>query len=371
MRIVYTGGGTAGHVFPALAVHRVLEERVPGLEAVWIGSRKGPERGWVEEAGVRFYGVPAGKWRRYLSVKNVVDVGRVGVGVMASLLLLRRLRPRVVFSKGGYVAVPPVIAASILGIPVVVHESDLDPGLATRITARYASRILTSWPETATFFPREWEPRVVCTGNPVRPEVRSGDPGKVREFFPVRPGRPLLLVLGGSQGARQVNELVWAALPRLLEWCEVIHQTGPDVERAPRREGYHPVAFLGRELPHVLSAAQVVVSRAGAGAVAELAACGKAAVLVPLGRELGSRGDQVRNARRLAERGAAVVLEGGEAVPARLVQVVEGLMRDEGRRRALEERIRELARPDAAEAIARVLEGFLSESPTRRHGGDE
>ena len=134
-------------------------------------------------------------------------------------------------------------AASSLGIPGVVKDTDPDPGLPTRITARYASRILTSWPETATFFPREWEPRVVCTGNPVRPEVRSGDPGKVREFFPVRPGRPLLLVLGGSQGARQVNERVWAALPRLLEWCVVTHQTGPDVEWAPRPGRLTPIGL--------------------------------------------------------------------------------------------------------------------------------
>ncbi|MEM5948834.1 undecaprenyldiphospho-muramoylpentapeptide beta-N-acetylglucosaminyltransferase [Spirochaetia bacterium 38H-sp] len=361
MRIVYTGGGTGGHVFPAVAVHSELEKRVDGLEAFWIGSSSGPERGWVEDAGIVFYGVFSGKLRRYFSLCNVLDVFKVFIGFLQSFFILLRLRPDVLFSKGGYVAVPPVVAAKVLGIPVVIHESDFDPGLATRITCRFARKILLTYEETVSFFAPEFRDRCVATGNPIRASVLDGSAERAGEFFPLD-DRPLVLVLGGSSGARQVNELVWAVLPRLLEHVQVIHQAGAFADEAPVYEGYHCVEFMSYELAHVLARADVVVSRAGAGAVAEFAALGKACVFIPLGKEYGSRGDQVRNASYLAGNHAAVVLAGDDANPDSLFSAVMRLVSSPSERSLLSERIASFSRPDAASAIADVIVSCVQHS---------
>lgn len=358
MRIVYTGGGTGGHVFPALAVHSAIKKDFDDVEAFWIGSSSGPERRWVEAEGIAFYAVPSGKLRRYFSLRNFVDFFKVFAGFVKAFFILLRIRPDVVFSKGGYVAVPPVIAARLLGIRVVVHESDFDPGLATRITSRFADRILLTYEDTVSFFRPELRSRCVVTGNPVRAAVLSGSADAASEFFSLDE-RPLLVVLGGSSGARQINELVWASLPGLLDYVQVVHQAGRDAAKAPSYPGYHCVEFMDKELPHVLARASLVVSRAGAGAVAEFSALAKACIFIPLGREYGSRGDQVRNAAYLAERGAAVVLAGDDAAPDRLVSEVVRLVSSPEKREELARRIFSFARPDAAFSIAGEIAGCI------------
>lgn len=347
---MFTGGGTAGHVYPALAVIGALG---PGFQVSWIGSRSGMERRLVREAGIPYHAIPAGKWRRYLSAANLVDVLRVFAGIVAALVVLMRERPALLFSKGGYVTVPPVIAARLLRIPVVTHESDTDPGLATRINSRLADLVLTSFPETAAWFPARLRKRVVTTGNPVRERFFRADAAAGRAALGARGDAPILLVLGGSLGSESVNRLVRSALPRLIERCLVVHQTGSG-DFAPSQVGgrYRPVAFVGEELPDLMAAATLVVARAGANTLAELAACGTPALLLPLDLS-GSRGDQIRNAAYFAAKGAAQVLV--DAGPQELADAVIGLLDDPGRRASMAAAMRKLAAPGAAARVASVL----------------
>jgi UDP-N-acetylglucosamine--N-acetylmuramyl-(pentapeptide) pyrophosphoryl-undecaprenol N-acetylglucosamine transferase len=351
-RIAFTGGGTAGHVYPALAV---IDALGPGWDVSWIGSARGMERDLVHEAGLRYHGIPSGKWRRYLSLSNAVDMLRVIGGLAVAVAVLLRERPALLFSKGGYVTVPPVVAARMLGIPVITHESDTDPGLATRINARFAQVIVTSFEGTGEWFPREQRGRVVNAGNPVREIFHRRDAQRGRTALGVSAGVPVVLVLGGSLGSEGVNRLVRESVPRLVERCVVVHQTGArDFAPAPPdlSARYRPVPFFHAEIADVIAAADLVVARAGANTLAELAVCGAPCLLLPL--ELSqSRGDQVRNAAYFETRGAAEVFRGSKAGD--LCASVLGLLDDPGRRRAMSAAIASLAVRDAAARIAAII----------------
>jgi UDP-N-acetylglucosamine--N-acetylmuramyl-(pentapeptide) pyrophosphoryl-undecaprenol N-acetylglucosamine transferase len=356
--IVFTGGGTAGHVFPALAVMDELAPRWQG-RVVWIGSSGGMERDILRRRGVPYYGIPTGKLRRYLSPANVLDLFRVAAGFFAALGILSKERPRLVFSKGGYVTVPPLAAARLLGIPSFTHESDLNPGLATRINARSAERVLVSFAESAGYLRPALRAKVAHTGNPVRRSLLAGDPAAGRSFAGCPPGRPLLLVLGGSLGSAFINGAVERGLAELTSRCCVVHQMGAAhylhdgaEARASSLPGYRAVAFLDEELPHLLAACDLVLCRAGANTLWELAALGKPSVLVPLSGQ-SSRGDQLENARHFAERGAALVVP--EEDGARLVAEVLRLLEDRPRLQEMGRKARELGRPEAAARIAELV----------------
>jgi UDP-N-acetylglucosamine--N-acetylmuramyl-(pentapeptide) pyrophosphoryl-undecaprenol N-acetylglucosamine transferase len=352
-RIAFTGGGTGGHVYPALAV--VEEMKTLGADGVfWIGSARGMERGILRDRGIRYYGVPAGKLRRYLSVRNLFDLVKIGFGFLASLVVLLRERPAVLFSKGGYVSVPPVAAAWLLRIPVLTHESDLDPGLATRINARFAETVLTSFPETAGHLPPEVRSRVVCAGNPVRPALITGRAEEGRRRVGCAEDWPLVLVLGGSLGSQTINRLVEGSLPELTARCFLVHQMGGAHFKPSTVKGYHTAAFLHEELPDLLAAADLVICRAGANTLWELAALGKPALLIPLGRA-ASRGDQIGNARYMERHGAAAVLLEEEATPGRLAAIVRGLLQDPSALGQMARQASSLGRPEAAREIARIL----------------
>lgn len=348
--IAMTGGGTAGHVFPGLAVAEELARRWAG-RVFWIGGRSGMERQLVERAGLPFHGIPAGKLRRYFSLRNLTDVARVAAGVAASLAILRRERPAVLFSKGGFVSVPPVIAARLLGIPCITHESDFDPGLATRINMRFCRSVCVSWPQTLSYLPAEASGRAVVTGNPVRAALAQADPARGRAFVGCPAGRPLLLVIGGSLGSSPVNRLVSQCLEGLLEAAFVAHQMGERDYAPSTVPGYFTAGFVAEEMPHLLAAADLVVCRAGANTLAELAFLGRPSILIPL-PATGSRGDQLRNARMFGEAGAAVVLEEEKADGAALLAAVTSLLGEPSRLAGMGGRAKALARPDAAAAIA-------------------
>ena len=366
-RIAFTGGGTAGHVFPGLAVLRCLEESPRGekghpiskrpLEFFWIGSRGGLERRILREAGIPYYGIPAGKLRRYLSFKNFTDVFKVAAGILASLIILIRERPDLLFSKGGFVSVPPVLAARFLKIPVIIHESDADPGLATRITSRFARRILVSYDETQDCFPPPRRRRVVVTGNPVRGEIFLGNREAGRKALGVAPGKLLLLVLGGSQGALEINELIGELAPRLVKKCRILHQMGGQTYKPSSVRGYDTRDFIGAELPDFLAAADLVVSRAGAGTLWELAVLGKPMLLIPLG-ERNSRGDQMRNAELFQSRGAAEVLS-GKVTPRRLEEALNRLLENPERRRTLSAASEAVVRGRGGAAAAELIRAEL------------
>lgn len=356
--IAFTGGGTGGHLYPGLAVIERLRELGFAGRIAWLGSQKESDRDIVEGAGVEFVALPSGKLRRNISLENAADAFRVLAGYAASLKALKELRPALLFSKGGYVSVPPCAAAAKLGIPYFTHESDLTPGLATRLNARRAERILVSYEETRARFPEAQRGRVLAIGNPIRASIRRGDAMKGRALLGVPEGLPVLLFLGGSQGARQVNELALAALPRLEGEAFVAHQTG---EAAAGAEGQADIAgryksyrYIREEMPDILAAADLVVGRAGAATLWECSALCKPMVLVPLCGS-GTRGDQVDNARLFAARGAAVALVGEEAKPERLLEAIRGMLGNRSALASAGAAARELAGTDAADAAARLI----------------
>jgi UDP-N-acetylglucosamine--N-acetylmuramyl-(pentapeptide) pyrophosphoryl-undecaprenol N-acetylglucosamine transferase len=356
--IAFTGGGTGGHIYPGLAVIAELK-RILSCRVFWIGANRGMDRAVVESAGLEFYGIPAGKLRRYFSPRNFADVFRTAAGFFAARKILVRERPALLFSKGGFVSVPPCAAAFTLKIPVFTHESDVSPGLATRINARFAEKIFSAFRETSCLFPPAARGRVVRAGNPLRPEFRDADAEKGRVFLGVSGDDPILLVLGGSLGARQINDLVQECLPRLTERFVVAHQTGrsaaPDI---PAGERYKRYPFIGPELPHVIAAAALVLCRAGAGTIWECASLGKPMILVPLAGS-GTRGDQVENARCLEEKGAALVLCGNvNACDA--ASAAERLLDDDAARARMASVALEFAAPDGARVIAEAIAERLS-----------
>ncbi len=342
--IVFAGGGTGGHIYPGLAVAEELKALAAarGFEAdiSWMGNSSGMDKDIVSKSlGGQgcisaFYGIPSGKLRRYFSLRNFLDAFKIVAGFFKSLFLLARLKPDALFSKGGFVSVPPCLAARILRIPYYTHECDFTPGLATRLNARGARKILLSYEQTAGYFKEGLAEKCVVTGNPVRPVFYAADDGGAaagRAFLGLSdsPGKPLLLVLGGSLGARQINGLVTENLDWLKERFIVVHQTGKafadEHPELMKRDGdYLPYAFIYAEMPSVLKAADVVLSRAGANSIWECAVCRKPMLLVPL-MGSGTRGDQVDNARFFARAGAALVLEGQDADSARLRAALEEL----------------------------------------------
>jgi UDP-N-acetylglucosamine--N-acetylmuramyl-(pentapeptide) pyrophosphoryl-undecaprenol N-acetylglucosamine transferase len=309
--IAITGGGTGGHIYPGLAVASFLKQK-GDFRIVWIGSESPLDRQIVEGGGggVVFYAIKSGKLRRYFSLKNISDILNIIAGFFGARKILKKERPLVVFSKGGFVSVPVCVAARSLKIKVVTHESDFSPGLATKINAVFADKICLSYDETAAFFARSTRKKCIVTGNPVRKEFYDASSDAGYSFLGVDKGKKILLVLGGSQGAKEINGLIEKCLAFLTERFVVVHQTGAadfDAAAKAQSDNYRPLAFIKEEMPDVLKAASLVIGRAGAGTVWECAVCGKPMLLIPLAGS-GTRGDQVENARYFEKHGAAVSL---------------------------------------------------------------
>ena len=318
-KIVLTGGGTAGHVMPHIALLPRMKKA--GWDIHYIGSR-GIEKKLAAEHGIPFHQIPTGKLRRYLSYQNLVDVFRVLVGIVASLLILLRLRPGLVFSKGGFVSVPVAIAAWILRIPVVTHESDATPGLANRLIAPCSRFILCSFPQTLAYLPRD---RSCFTGTPIREELRAGSLAEGFRLcgFDRQDHRPVLLIMGGSQGAGPINRLIQDSLDELLRDFRIIHLTGPGKGSGIRKTGYKSMEFAGPELAHLFAASDAVIGRAGANSIFEFLALKKPMLLIPL--ERGSRGDQIRNTESFVRSGWALSASERELTPDDFCQQVRRL----------------------------------------------
>lgn len=361
--ILIAGGGTGGHTSPGLAIAALLRGR--GLACAWIGSRNGVEARRVPEASIPYFAIPTGKLRRYWAWANVTDLAvRVPAGVAASHRLLGRLRPRVVFATGGFVALPVVVAAALRRVPIVIHEQTAVPGLANRIAARLAHRIALTFPDTLGRFP---PPRGVVTGNPLRPELRSGARADAIARFRLDVTLPLIYVTGGAQGAHRINRAVGEVLAPLLESAQVIHQCGDNPTTGDRqwleaRRAALPsalarrhtiVPYVGSELAAVYAATALVVARAGAGTVNECCQLGVPALYIPLP---GTSGDeQTANARLVERAGGAATLPQAVLTPARLLAEIRRLLAEPGRLKDMGERARRLAVPDAAERIVALL----------------
>jgi len=302
--LVLTGGGTAGHVMPNLALVPRLREL--GWSLHYLGSSAGPERDLVQSSGIPFHPIATGKFRRYFSWKNFTDPFKVILGAAQAFSLLGKLRPAAVFSKGGFVAVPVVYAAFLRRIPVVLHESDLTPGLANRLCLRLCRRICASFPETLEHLPPD---KAVLTGTPVREELLKGGRDAGLNWLGFTSQKPVLLIMGGSQGAAALNRCIRSALPELEGRYQVVHLCGPGRidPLLQGLQGYRQFEFLGKELADVFAASDRAVSRAGANSLFELLALRKPGLLIPL--PLGaSRGDQILNARSFVRRGFAAML---------------------------------------------------------------
>jgi UDP-N-acetylglucosamine--N-acetylmuramyl-(pentapeptide) pyrophosphoryl-undecaprenol N-acetylglucosamine transferase len=302
--LILTGGGTAGHVTPNLALIPKLEELE--VEIFYVGRKSGIERGLLEKTDVPYYGISAGKLRRYFDLRNISDIFLVGAGFVQSFFLLRKLRPQVVFSKGGFVSCPLVWAAWLNRMPVIIHESDLTPGLANKLSAPFAERICYSFPETAPTIPPE---KAVFSGIPIRESLLRGQAAKGRGLCSFTDSKPVVLVSGGSQGAESINKTVRTGLDQLLTQYNLCHICGQGSLDAAleARPGYKQFEFVDEEWPHLLAMADMVVTRAGATTIFELVELRKPNLLIPL--TLGqSRGDQILNAQSFEKRGFSKVL---------------------------------------------------------------
>lgn len=329
--IAFTGGGTGGHIYPGLAVIQALREKGFAGRIVWIGSQKPLDRSIVEKEGIEYFAIPSGKLRRSITPKNLADAFRVMAGFIAARRLLTSLQPDLLFSKGGYVSVPPCRAAASLGIPYYTHESDTSPGLATRLNAGKAKRILLSWPRTASMLSASLQARVEVVGNPVRLSLFRGDAARGRTLLGAPAALPVIFIAGGSQGSRQVNGIVQAIRPSFAGKAFIVHQTGKELFdpalNAEKPGSYIALPYIGDEMSDILAATTLVAGRAGAGTVWESAALGKPMVLIPLTGS-GTRGDQVENAQMAEMAGAAVCLIGDKATPASVLAALSRYLDD-------------------------------------------
>jgi len=375
-RMIVTGGGTGGHTYPALTAIRTTSARLAGLgiglDVLWVGTATGLEARVAEREGIPFKTVATGKVRRssnplkLASPANIKDMGRVPLGAAQARSIVSDFKPDVVLSTGGYVAVPIGLAAKFCRRPLVIHEQTVRLGLANRALARAATRVAVSSEATLPLLPDSVRNSAVVTGNPVRPEVLMGRPDKAISALGLTGfdrTLPTVYVTGGAQGSVQINTAVRAILPWLLTQANVIHQCGAtSIEESRRyaaqlpgevRPRYMVTDFVGPELPDVLALAGVVISRSGAGTIAELTALGKPSVLIPLATSAGN--EQEHNAVHLQEAGAAVALVKDAVTPEGLRTAVGPILASPGKRQHMAQQARTVGRPDAADRLTDLL----------------
>ena len=319
-KIVMTGGGTAGHVTPNIALMPALQEA--GYEITYIGSYNGMEKELIEAQKIPYIGISSGKLRRYFDWKNFSDPFKVLKGYGQAISILRKLKPDVVFSKGGFVSVPVVLAAKHCHIPAIIHESDITPGLANKIAIRGAKKVCCNFPETMKYLPAE---KAVLTGSPIRRELFHGDAEKSLHYcgFPDH-SKPVLLIVGGSSGSKVINEAVRKVLPELLEQFYIIHLCGKGNldEKLKGVIGYAQFEYASAELTDMFALADLAISRAGANSICELLALHKPNILIPLSAA-ASRGDQVLNAKSFKKQGFSYVIEEEELTKDSLLSAVK------------------------------------------------
>ena len=352
-RVLLAGGGSGGSATPVLAVAQELRLVRPDVRFVYVGTRGGPEADLAAAEGLPYFGVSTGKLRRYWDRRNLTDPFRVATGVAQAYGLARRFRPQLAFAAGGFASVPPMLAARIAGAKTLVHQQDVEPGLANRLLVPFAQRITVTLPSSLEHFPAD---RSVVTGNPVRREFLEADPLRAIQALSLDAEVPLVVFTGGGTGALGLNRLVAAAASLLVERCQVVHLTrrGRSVPAQTDSPRYHAIEFLSAEMPHVMAAATLVVSRAGLGTLTELAALGKASIVVPM-----PRSHQWSNARAFERIGAVGVADQETLTPESLARLVLGLLDDKPRRERLGRAIAASMPRDAARRIAEELLGLL------------
>ncbi|MCR4740497.1 MAG: undecaprenyldiphospho-muramoylpentapeptide beta-N-acetylglucosaminyltransferase [Lachnospiraceae bacterium] len=347
--IVLTGGGTAGHVTPNIALLPALSEK--GYRVEYIGSKNGIERSLIKDYDIPYHGISSGKLRRYFSLKNLTDPFRVIKGFFEADRLIKEIKPDIVFSKGGYVTVPVVRAAKRNKVPVIIHESDMTPGLANRLCFSAAAKICCNFPETMAKLPGD---KAVLSGLPIRAELKSGDRSKAMEFTGIKGNKPVILVIGGSLGAVAVNLAVRSILDRLLRDFDIIHLCGKGKvdESLLNVAGYHQYEYIKDELKDMFALADIVVSRAGANAICEFLALKKPNLLIPLSAQ-ASRGDQILNAGSFERQGYSLMLSEDDITGEALYEKIIELYANKDRFR---ENMGKSTQNDAIDTIMRLIE---------------
>ena len=300
--IILTGGGTAGHVTPNLALIPELKKK--NYKIIYIGTENGIERSLVEKAGIEYHFVSTGKLRRYMSKDNFTDAFKVVKGIFEAKKLIKKLKPDIVFSKGGFVAVPVILGAKMNNVTVIAHESDMTPGLANKIAMPFAKKICTTFPETVKYM----KGKGVNTGTPIRKQLFEGDKNKGLEICGFDESKPVVMMMGGSLGAQKINKVLRADLKEVLEKYQLVHICGKgNVDSSINLKGYKQFEYVSEELPHIMAAADMVISRAGSNSISEFLALKKPALLIPLSAR-ASRGDQILNAESFKKHGYSLVL---------------------------------------------------------------
>ena len=363
MKVLVSGGGTGGHIYPALAVARLLEKQYQA-EILYLGSDDGLENELAPAAGFPLAIIKAGKLRRYVSWQTVTGVARVPVGMAQAVGIVRKFRPDVVFTSGGYVAVPAGLAARLNGVPLLMHQQDVPPNLSNRLIAPLATRISVAFADSLSYFPAH---KTLQLGNPVRQEIldiRQVSPQQARRQLQLDAELPLLLVTGGSQGARHLNQVVSRALADLLPHCQVLQISGKQLLQETRelseqvmadldaemRQRYRLVAYLNEEMPAALQAAELVLCRSGAATLSELAVLGKPSILVPLPPAIGSS-PQEANADMFGRKEAAQVIKDSELKRELLVNRVKSILTSNTLLQSMGEAASTFGKPDATQDI--------------------
>ncbi len=357
MKILLTGGGTGGHLIPLLGVVSELrkinaEKKLGEPEFLLITPASGFNEN-ISEAGIQIKTIKAGKLRRYFSWENLRDIFKIPIGIVQSLYHISKFKPDVVFSKGGFASVPPVIAAWILRVPIITHESDIVPGLANRIIASFASKILISFSAAEKYFDKN---KVILTGNPIRSDIVQGNRENALKFFKLSPDLPTVLIFGGSQGAQKINEMTLEILPSLIEKCQVIHQCGDkNYEEIKNKvsklnlkcpERYRVYPFIKDEMKDAYALAEIVIGRAGANSLAEIVALKKPNILIPLSTSANNH--QPKNAEFFTEKKASLVIDETVNNSQDLAKAIFKLLSDKNLQDQMEQKLSEIASPQNA-----------------------
>lgn len=348
-RILLTGGGTAGHVTPNIALLPRLREL--GYEISYIGSYNGIEKKLMEDFQVPYYGISSGKLRRYFDPKNFTDPFKVIKGYGEACRIIKKLSPDVLFSKGGFVSVPVVLAANRYHVPAIIHESDMTPGLANKLCIPSAKKVCCNFPETIQYLPAN---KAVLTGSPIRQELLKGDRLHALRFTGLSANKPVILVMGGSMGAVAVNEALRRILPTLLKEFQVIHLCGAGKldHSLGHLAGYVQYEYIKDELKDLFALADIVISRAGANAICELLALKKPSLLIPLSAA-ASRGDQLLNAHSFEKQGFSMVLEEAKITNDALLQAIHTLYQN---RTTFSSAMESSSQTDSIETIIRLID---------------
>ena len=356
MKILLTGGGTGGHLMPLLAVvfelkKLSMEEKTDELEFLLLSPDSEFNKN-ISDAGIQIKAIKAGKLRRYFSLENLIDIFKIPIGVAQSLYYISKFKPDIVFSKGGFASIPPVIAAWILRIPIITHESDIIPGLANKIIARFSSKILVSFSVAEKYFNKN---KVILTGNPIRSDITEGNREDAFNLFKLSSNIPTILIFGGSQGAQRINEMVLKILPELVKKCQVIHQCGTKNYDKIKKfaERYELYPYLDKEMKDAYAVADIVVSRAGANSISEIAVLGKPNILIPLSTSANNH--QFKNAEFFVEKGASFMIDETTSSSDDLLNCIFKILSDKNLQDKMKCVLQKLAPQNSARRIAEEI----------------